>query len=364
MSTKNKTIWSIVVLVVVVVMVSYALKSNTPAQAQVIKVGAILPLTGDSASLGESGKNALELAMADLKGTKYQYQIIYEDIGNFDSSLTASAMNKLANIDNVNAVITLSSGTGNVIAPIANNDKVIQFSCASDLHIAQGEYNFLDVTPPSEETKLLVAELEKKGYKRLGLFYTNQQGMLAMMDETRKQIQGTDIQIVADQKVDPGTTDFRSMILMAQQAKPDIYILNLLSPGLENLAKQMKELKITTPVTAVEAFEYTDQMNLFEGDWYVQQADALPWFTAEYQSEYGKVYKVCAPNFYDSFNLLAAAYEKAGQNASQDNVVNQLLQIQNYNGALGTVSIGADHIAASKAALRMIKDGQPVTIGK
>ncbi len=354
------------VLAVIVLAAVYALKGSNQTQTEVIKIGAILPLTGNSAELGESSKNALELALADLKNTEYKYQIIFEDDGNFDSTLAASAISKLANIDKVDAVVTMSSGTGNVVSPIANTNKIIHFACASDPNVAQGQFNFINVTSPSEEVKTLIAELQRRGYKRLGLFNLNQQGVIAMTDELKRQIANTDIKIVTEQKFNIDTTDFRSAILNAQQAKPDIYLINLFSPGLENFAKQLKELKIATPITSVEAFEYTDQMGLFEGDWYVNVADAAPWFASEYKDKFGKDYKICAPNIYDALNLIVTAYEKVGQNMAgkpnASDVVAQLLQIQNYNGALGNVSINQSHIVDSAAVVRMIKNGAPVTI--
>jgi branched-chain amino acid transport system substrate-binding protein len=366
MTKTSKIIWWIVGIVVVVCLVWWGISKNG-GSGNVIKIGAILPLTGNSADLGEASQNALKLALADLKGTKYKYEVVFEDDGNFDSSLAASAINKLISADGVKAVVTVSSGTGNVVSPIATANKLIHFSCASDPNVAQGPYNFIDWTPPSEEVKLLVTELEKKGYKRIGLFDMNQQGTIAMIDEFKKQIVGTGIQVVTDQTFDPATTDFRSMIVNAEQAKPDIYFLNLFSPGLENLAKQLKEMNVKTPITSVEAFEYTDQTSLFEGDWYIQGADAAPWFAAEYKDAYGKDYKMCAPNIYDAFNLIVKGYETAGQGGgimpNIDSVVGQILQIKNYNGALGNVSVGSDHIVDSQAVVRMIENGQPVTIG-
>src|SRR5579885_1515614 len=186
MKTSAKTARRIIAAVVVIGLIWWGASRNN-AQGGTIKIGAILPLTGDSAELGEAARNSLQLALADLKGTKHTYQLVIEDDGNFDSSLAASAMTKLSSVDRVAAVISLSSGTGNVVAPIATQNKMIHFACASDPAIAQGEYNFVDFTPPSEEVKLLVSELQKKGYERIGLFDMNQQGTIAEVNDFKNQ---------------------------------------------------------------------------------------------------------------------------------------------------------------------------------
>lgn len=330
-------------------------------RARPIKIGAILPLTGESADIGEGLKKTLELALADLKGAEREYQLVFEDAGNFNSAKAVSAMNKLVGVDKVSGVITLSSGIGNAILPIADSNKVVTFVCASDPRIANGKFVFINATPPEEEVKTLISELNRRGHKRLGLFDMNQEGIAAIVGELKRQIQGTGIEIVSEQKFDPSTTDFRSMIVVSERAKPDIYLLNLLPPGLDNLAKQLRELKVQAPVTSVEMFEYTNQPKLFEGDWYIQAADGAAWFVQEYQEKFGQGYKICAPNLYDSFNFIVQALERK-QGGEADELVGELLKIKNHSGALGVVNIEENHIVNSKAVVRTIKEGKPVTI--
>ena len=57
-------------------------KTDTPkTDKPVVKIGAILPLSGDLAVWGNSEKQGLLLAQEDLPhSTKYSYQLIFDDI--------------------------------------------------------------------------------------------------------------------------------------------------------------------------------------------------------------------------------------------------------------------------------------------
>lgn len=97
-------------------------KSNKPT----IKIGVILPLTGNYANSGQSFKNATLLAQDELKkqNLKNDYTLIIDD-DNFENRKTAALFHKQQSIDKVDAVISFASASGNVIAPLAEKSKII-----------------------------------------------------------------------------------------------------------------------------------------------------------------------------------------------------------------------------------------------
>jgi len=377
MSKTTKTILGLVILIIIVLAIYLGIgKKATQVEEKpvaketvraTIKIGAILPLTGGGAMMGDSGRKALLLAKEKLSGTKYNYELIFED-DRLDPGMTASAINKLVGIDKVDAVISFSSGSGNVISPITQQNGVIHCGIASDPNVAKGEFNFIHWTPPAAENEVFVRELQKRGIKKLGILRLNQQGIAAVIDDLKNKIKNTDITIVSDQIFNFGERDFKTLILKVKNENPDIIMLMAFSPELEILAKQIKELGVTTPLTSIEMFEFSEQMDLFEGQWYVQAADALESFTSTYRAKFGDDYKPGAPNAYDCFNLIVNAYEKAGTDPSikpdRLSVINILHNTKNFNGALGVLNVDQDGIIWSKAVVRMIKNGKPVTIGE
>ncbi|MFA5126898.1 MAG: ABC transporter substrate-binding protein [Patescibacteria group bacterium] len=364
---KKLTKWVIgVIMAITIITVGYFVSRGPSEVSQkTIKIGVIAPMTGNLSFMGEGIRDAILIAEENLRNTKNKYEVIFED-DQLDPKMSASAANKLLSADNVDALVTFSSVTGNVVTPIAEQNKVVHFGIASDPNVAKGEYNFIHWTPPYEENKVFISELQRRGIKKLGIFEGNAQGAAAVIADLKKQLEGTDIEIVTNQMFNFGEKDFRTTIAKVKDSGAEIYLLLAFSPELEILAKQMKEAEITTPITSIESFELSEQLALFEGEWYINSADPTSDFTSKFNAKAGKSPTLGAANAYDIFNLIVAANEKVEGKLkpTSDQVVDELMKITNFSGALGDLNVNEDGIVVSKAAVRMIKNGKPVSIVK
>lgn len=361
----NRTLGIVLIVIVLAVAIGYFIYNapNNTEPTETIKIGVVAPLSGDVAFLGEGVRDAMTLAKENLGDTRYNYELIFED-DQSDPKAAASAANKLIEVDKVDALASFGSSTGNVIAPIAEENKVVHIGIATDPNVAEGEYNFIHWTPPAEENRVFIAELEKRGITKLGIFASNQPGAAAVISDLKKKLEGTDIEITTEQVFNVGETDFKSIIAKAKNSGSEIYLLIAFSPELEILARQAREAGIATPFTAIEAFDLTEQLDLFEGEWYVNAADPSGEFTEKFVQKTGNNPTLGAPNAYDIFNLIVAAAEKndSAEKPTPIEIANQLFNIKDFDGALGKLSIDEDGIVQSNAVIRMIKDGKPVTI--
>lgn len=350
----------------------YSIFNNTSGNVvkedkPIVKIGASLPLTGGAGFIGQGMRDAIELAEEKLpKNTKYEYQMIYED-DKLDSKEASTVVQKLISIDNVDVIISATSGPGNVIAPIAEQNKILHMSTASDGNIAKKQYNFIHWTTPEEEAKTFVAELQRRNIKTIAILETNQQGILATSQAVKEELKGTDIKAVYESYFNFGEKDFKTLLTKAKEQNPDIYLFESFSPEIEAITKQARELGIIN-ITSIEAFEFSEQPELFEGLWYVNPADSTEEFNNLFKAKYGKNPGLAAANGYDEFNLIVMAYENAGKNLGANEkpttqqISDELLKIKNFKGALGNLNVLPNRIVDSKAVVRMIKDGKPVTI--
>ena len=372
----SKNTWIILGIVAIIVIVAVAVQGKMSAvnseqtsnKKQTVIIGITLPLTGDIAMLGESARNAILLADESLpKDLKYDYRLIFED-DQFKPSLGATVANKLISVDNADALISFGSPVGSVVSPIAEKAQILHVNdFASASHVADGEFNFVDYTPPYEDSKLFIQELQKRGIKKLVFFeQDDNQGAAAIIENFQNDIKKTHIKILSTQSFNTGTRDFRTEIDQVKSLNPDIYVLEATTPELEILTKQLRDSGIKTPVTTMEAFEFSDQLSLFEGMWYVNGADPMPWFVDMYTKAYGQSPKFGAANAYDVLNLVVKAVEKAGDGKTKPTrlkIKDALASISEFDGALGEhLTIDANGVVDSKAVVRMIKNGMPVTI--
>ena len=81
------------------------------------------------------------------------------------------------------------------------------------------------------------------------------------------------------------------------------------SPQVEIIAKQIKEMSIKTPLTSIQSFELTKERDLFEGQWYVSAVEPQNNYTKKFQDKYGKSPSLGSMNGYDLFNLIVMASE-------------------------------------------------------
>ena len=129
----------IVVIVAILVSLNNSDEKNNP---EIIKVGVILPLSGQYSFFGESVKNAIELSLNDLDNKNVE--VIYED-DEFNATKGLSAYNKLQSIDKVDTVIALSSPTIEVIKPVINDSDELMFTVGNETSIE--EDNVFEIIP-------------------------------------------------------------------------------------------------------------------------------------------------------------------------------------------------------------------------
>lgn len=97
-----KKLWIGIGLVVVVALAIWLVLIQTKREPGEIKIGAVLPLTGNNAVDGEAAKQAIDLALEekakDLKQKGLNVKVVYED-DKMDPKEGVNAAKKLINID-------------------------------------------------------------------------------------------------------------------------------------------------------------------------------------------------------------------------------------------------------------------------
>lgn len=369
MNTKNKLIMSALVLIIIILAVALNLK-QPPSNEQPIEgsyeytIGVIAPLSGDLSHLGQGFRDGIKLALDDTGKTKNKYKVIFED-DQFDSKLTTSAATKLIDIDHADILLSMSSKSGNVVAPLAEVNHIPHFGIASDMTIAkQGKYNFIHWTPPEEEVRVFIDKLQHEHINKLGAIIINDPGGIAIYEEVKKQIQQTPISITSEQIFNSGERDFKTIIKKAELDNADIYLVLAYTPEIEMIVKQIQESQSNIQPTSIESFELSGQREVFEGYWYINVADTNQIFTDQFTQAFNYVPESGAANGYDMVHMLIDVIENIDQTqrVTSEQITDGLLKIKNHTGPLGDIYINEDGVAVSQAVVREIRDGKPVTI--
>lgn len=361
--TKNVKIAliSIAVIIIASILTIYSQRNSTPAEKQTVKIGLITPLSGKLAFLGEPSKKAAELALKNAGNTKYNYELVFED-SQFDPKLAVTGASKLINVDKVLGIITFGSGTADAINTIAENGKTSQFALASDPTAAKGVYNYIHWTPPFKEGELLASEFIKRGYKNVAIIGTNHPGTLAVTDAVRASLTGSEVKIVSYDLTNIGEKDFRTLIIKMKDLNPDMVVMEMFSPEIEIMARQMKELGLNTEVTSVETFEWSSNPELFEGSWFISDS-VVPGFTEKFKTAYNSDPAPGASYTYDLVSYLINIQEKSGRVILPADLPDVISKSGEWNSAtFGKIVIDKEGFFVTEASVKMIKDGKAVVV--
>lgn len=357
----NKKIgWGVVVVIIIVLIIIGVTRgqktSETQSDQRTIKIGLIGPLTGGASVYGTNLVKGVQLALKDLGATKNKYELLIEDDGT-NPAQSASAAQKLINVDKVDAIISVTSGTGNAIKPIATAAKVVQLCLCSDSTVADGKYNFTNIILPGDEAAKWLAEAKATGVKKIAILAQNQPGFNLLIDNLTKLATSSGITIVFNDRSEPTIKDFNTVIAKARATKPDLILVGYFPPQLDIIGQELKSLGVTN-FAGMATFSIGADPALFNGHWYSDASLSDPKFADEFTAAFPETrFNVrVAPYAFDSLNLLVNGFE-AGS------VPSYLLRLTNYAGKAGNLTKNAgEAYFHAPVGIWKIEAGKPVQV--
>jgi ABC-type branched-subunit amino acid transport system substrate-binding protein len=327
----------------------------TPPTNGVVRIGVIVPHSGPFAILGNSFLKAVQVAQQDLRGTKYQYQLVMVDVGS-EPRTAGAAIRRAIEVDRVDAIVGGISLFGQVTKPLATRARILQTCVCSVTIIGDGAYNFTNIPTPDAEAIRWVREARRRGIRTVailsGLYPPSIQGHVSAV---KAEAAREGIRIVSDQTFDTVATDYRAMIARARADSPDVYYVEAPEPALDALAQQLSDVGIHT-FASVVAPSLSTRPQLFEGTWYTDSDLRDFGFKRRFEEQYpGTQFAThMMPYAYDDFNLIVQAYEH-GENPSV-----YVRSIRRYEGMAGPVTKapGSGNFE-SMPAVWTIRNGKP-----
>ncbi|MCX5638853.1 MAG: ABC transporter substrate-binding protein, partial [Planctomycetota bacterium] len=258
-----KKAWIVIGVLIVIALAIVLTLTQTKEELKEIKIGAILPLTGNNARYGIWIQEALELAKDDINSeggiNGKKLKIIYED-DQADPKLAANAMQKLATVDRV-PVVFGSWASSSVLsqAPIAEKTHTVLMGEAISPKIRDaGDYVFR-IQP---DARYYIRELvpfmcNKTEVRKISIFYVNNDfgSDQAKVFETEFKEAGG--QVLSVDAFEQGATDFKTELIKIQSKAPEA----IFCPAYAEIAiilKQARELGMKQQFFASVPFENPD----------------------------------------------------------------------------------------------------------
>jgi branched-chain amino acid transport system substrate-binding protein len=215
-----------------------------------IKVGVVLPLTGEQAKFGEIEKNSFLMGLEEInkaggvKGRPIEL-IIEDDTGKPD--VGRSAVEKLISQDNVVAITGgYSSSVTYAMCAVAQQRKVpfLVTTGSADKITEQGWDNVFRINPPvSEYPKALnsfLRDIVKP--QTVAILYENTLFGQSGAKEFAEQCEKVGVKVLMKEGYEAGAVDFKPLLIKVKSAKPDfVYMISYVMDA-ALLMRQSKEL--------------------------------------------------------------------------------------------------------------------------
>lgn len=334
--------------------------SYVPKETGPVKVGVMVPLTGDAASYGTGVKNGIEMAKKDLNATNVE--LVYED-SKCDGKEAANAINKLVSVDKVAAVIgELCSGASLAAAPVAEQNKVVMVSPAStapNLSDA-GEYIFRVVPSDALQGAFGAKLVADKGFKKLAVLYGNEDYGIGFNKVLGGEFPKTGGTVVAAEAFEKGAVDMRTQVTKVKAANPDaIYIIsNSPDSGVAAL-KQLKQQGVNAVVFGSEGFKSDDIIKGAKGAAEGLMLTTVSGGTADFMSKHQAMYNAAPGPFaaqgYDAMTAVGKAVQ--GGAATGEAIKNALMGLE-FDGVSGKIKFDAKGDVSGNYDVFVVKDGK------
>jgi len=338
-----------------------------------IKIGAILPLTGDAASLGEDCKNGIEIALDKFKKKGMKIVLYYED-SQGKPDIAVNAFNKLVGTDVKIIIGDLFSSPTLAISPLVERNKVFLFSPGASNPKLSGisKYVFRNYPSDNFEGELIAKYIKQKGYSKVAVVYPNNDygaGLKNVFTESFLKLGGN---IVLSEGYNENETDFRSILTKVLHSSVDAFYLPGYYSTIGRIAVQYKQMGGKLPLFSnigVEDPKLLDiAKNTVEGLIYTapdvnlkSPAPHIQTFVKNYISKYSKEPGFPAAHGYDTAIILFSVIEKYG--FDPESIRKGLLENQ-FEGVTGSITFRPTGDVIKPFVVKMIKNGKFETIGR
>jgi branched-chain amino acid transport system substrate-binding protein len=238
-------------------------KARGGGKKETMKIGALFPLSGDLALLGEESFRGVELAVEEFnkKGGVDGKKVELVKADAPDADAAQAEANRLVNKENIKAVVgSYSSSISFAASEVTERNSVLywELGAVSD-SITNRKYKYvLRTNPPAsyfsaENIKFIKEVVAKKLGKKLGdlkvaIVHEDSSYGTTIAEEAKRLADKEGIKIVTTQGYSAGTNDLSSVVINLKKAQPDVLIVVSYLNDAILLARQSEELGFKVPV--------------------------------------------------------------------------------------------------------------------
>ncbi|ATR95508.1 Extracellular ligand-binding receptor [Porphyromonas gingivalis TDC60] len=340
-----------------------------------IKIGAILPLTGEVAFVGEPILQAIQLRLNEYNQTApVPIDVIVED-SKGSVSVALSILEKF-NAEGIKAILgPIGSGEVLGVAPAAERLGIVLLSpsASADNITTSGDYIFRnELSDNYGATMQAQLAFNQLGWHRISILYTKNDYGVGVKNAFEEEFTKLGGKILSSISFDSGTSNFRAQIINLKRISPDA-IFVVAQREYPTIIRQLRESGVSTPLYATPVLENPDFIkhageNNMEGIIYTYYGsfDAISTraevasFVNAYKKTYHSLPSYYSALGYDNMGIMIEALQRAS--FKMENLKQALYSIKGYRGVTGDISFDKNGDVAKPVILKGIQNGKFVTL--
>lgn len=348
----------------------------TAAQVEIVKIGAVAPLTGPQAHLGKDNENGTRMAIDDanakgieIGGKKVRFELISEDDGADPKTATIVAQ-KLVDQGVKGIIGHLNSGTTIPASRIYHDAGIVQISpsATNPKYTEQGFKSAFRVMTNDVQQGRVLGEYAVKqlGAKKVAIIDDRSAYGQGLADEFEKAAKAAGAEVVGREFTTDKSTDFMAILTAVKGKNPDLLFYGGMDAQGGPMIKQFKTLGMGAKFLTGDGGSTPEFVKLAggaaEGAYSSLPGvplDKMPGgraFADRFTAKYGQI-QLYAPYCYDAVNVMIAAMQKAGS-AEPAKYLPELAKIS-HDGVTAKVSFDEKgDITGGAVTLYQVRNGK------
>ena len=372
---KKKTLLWILLIVIVAIGSYFVWNSQSKKTAQdkeVVKIGAVLPLTGEMASYAIQLKKGMDLAVElnNSNSSNTKIEVIYED-DKGEAKNAVSAYRKLVDQDNVQIIIGgMFSSSTFAMTPLAEKDKRVLLSpTASAIELTEAGDYFFRIYPSDSYDGIFLANFVNKQIKakRVAIIYEQIASITAIVDKFKYIFETGGGEVVLISGYNTNVNDFRSILRSIKSKNPDLIFIPGNLNSMSSLLIQAKQLNLETKFLSISTFYDPKILELTkdasEGVMFSTpmfnindtKSEEIQGFAKKYLNKYGVEADILGGYGFDVINITLKSLRN-GNNS--DSIKNSLYNISNFPGVTGNTTFDENGDVIKELKIMIVKNGK------
>ncbi len=229
---KNKNFLLLLLVIILFAGILFLFQKNNRGESEAkYRLGVILPETGKLSFMGEQERKGMELALEQLSNK--DIEIVFEDCKSNAKDATSAAL-KLINFDNVDALLTSTTGVSKAILPITKSKGKELIAFCMDPYIAKNDNSVMRLYEGTyEEADAIVKYIvSEKSIDKVAILYVKVDALTSSVNNIIKPaLIENNIELVFEEQYDIGEKNLRNIALKLRKSGANHIIL--LSYGFE-----------------------------------------------------------------------------------------------------------------------------------